>query len=119
MANAVTVKHLSASINGRQIKVIPTAIASGATIHTAVNTEGKKDRVYLSATNTSTSPVLLTVGLGGTTDPDDLIKVTIPAQGGLWPVLDGSFVSGGVVIKAAAATGSVINMSGHVFEVTA
>lgn len=118
MANSVTVKHLSASTNGRQILIVQTAIATGDTVHTAVNTAGKKDRVYLSATNTSVTPVLLTVGLGGVVDPTDLIKVTIPAQGGLWPILDGSFISGGLVIKASAATGSVVNVSGHVFEVT-
>ena len=38
-------------------------------------------QVWLWAVNSSASAVKLTVQFGGTTDPDDLIKRTIPSRG--------------------------------------
>lgn len=108
---------LSGSTNGRNIKVVQTATA-GTLIHTATNTAGEFDEVWLWATNTSTSAVKLTLELGGVTSPDDLKEVTIPAEAGDVLVLPGIRFNGGVVIRAFAASANVINISGNVNRLT-
>lgn len=105
---------LSGSTNGRNIKVAATS-TPGTTIHTAHATS--LDELYIYATNTSASDVLLTLEIGGTTSPDDQLKVTIPAQAGNFPVLEGRKITGSVVLKAFAATGDVINISGDVIRI--
>lgn len=102
---------LSGSADGRPIKVVQTATA-GDTLHTAHATA--LDEVWLYAVNTSTSDVLLTLEWGGVTDPQDLIKVTIPARSGLVQLAPGLILTGSVVAKAFAATANVINIVGWV-----
>ena len=70
--------------------------------------------MYLYATNTSTASVKLTIEAGGTTSPDDLIEVTIPAEDGLFQVLPGTRFNNGVVIRGFAASANVINVVGIV-----
>ena len=113
---SVSKAKLSGSTNGRQIKVGATA-TPGTTIHTATSSANTLDEVWLWACNTSSSTVALTVELGGTTDPDDLIEVGIPAESGLVMVVPGIPMDGGVVIRAFAATGDVINISGFVNQI--
>lgn len=108
-----TKQKLSGSTNGRPIKVVATATA-GTTIHTATSTAGELDEVWLWAQNTDTSDRKLTIELGGTTAPDDLIEVTIPAEGGLVLVVPGLVFDGGVSIAAFAETANVVTISGFV-----
>jgi len=113
MATTITKTLLSGSTNGRQIKVAATA-TPGTTIHTATNTAGQMDEVWLWAVNSDTSNRKLTVELGGTTSPDDTIEVTIPAESGLVLVVPGLVLNGGVAIRAFAATADVVLISGFV-----
>lgn len=112
---AIERRILSGSTNGRPVKVAATATA-GTTIHTAHATS--IDEVWLWAVNTDTTARKLTVELGGTSAPDDLIEVTIPAEGGLVLVAPGLSVTGSVVVRAFAATSNVINIVGFVNRIS-
>ena len=106
---------LSGSTNGRGVKVAATA-TPGATIHTAHATS--LDEVWLWCVNTDTAARKLTVEFGGTTSPDDLIEVAIPSESGLVLVSPGLTVTGGVVVRAFAATANVLVVMGHVNRIT-
>lgn len=106
---------LSGSTNGRGVKVAATA-TPGTLIHTAHATA--LDEVWLWCVNSDTSVRKLTVEFGGTTSPDDLIEVAIPAESGLVLVLPGLTVTGGVAVRAFAATANVLNVMGHVNRLT-
>lgn len=121
MATYTKVK-LSASTDGRAVKVAATSIGTGTTIHTGSATATTYDEVWLYAQNTSTSAVKLTIGWGGTTDPDDLIEVTVQPEAGLVAIATGLLIKGNatpLVIKAAAATADVITIHGFVNQITA
>jgi hypothetical protein len=105
---------LSGSTNGRGILVTATATA-GTVIHTAVSGTSSLDEVWLYAHNTSASAVKLTIEYGGTTGPNDHIEINIGAEGaGLVLVAPGILLQNGLVVRAFAATGSVINIFGYV-----
>lgn len=106
---------LSGSTNGRGILITTTATL-GDTIHTEASTSGLT-LLYLWAVNSSASPVKLTVEFGGVTDPDDLIEFTVPAEDGLYNIVPGMYLSGGVVVTAFAGTGNVVMVHGHAMEV--
>jgi hypothetical protein len=112
---AIERRILSGSTNGRPVKVVATATA-GTTIHTAHATS--IDEVWLWAVNTDTTARKLTVELGGTSSPDDLIEVTIPAEGGLVLVAPGLSVTGSVVVRAFCATANVVNVVGFVNRIS-
>lgn len=96
----------SGSTNGRPIKVTGTSSGAAVTLHT---TGAGIDEVWVYATNTSGTAVLLTIMLGGTTSPDDYVQQTISAQAGEVLIIPGHRLNGSVVIKAFAATANVIN----------
>ena len=102
---------LSGSTNGRGVKVAATA-TPGTLIHTAHATS--LDEVWLWCVNSDTVARKLTVEFGGTTSPDDLIEVAIPAESGLVLVSPGLTVTGGVVVRAFAATANVLAVHGYV-----
>jgi hypothetical protein len=111
-----TPRLLSGSTSGRPIKVAATAIGTGTTIHAAVAGSAAFDEVTLFVTNTDTNAVTLTIGWGGTTDPDDLIckTVTIPASSGPIPLISGLRLNGGLSILAAASSANLLLISGFV-----
>lgn len=109
-----TKTKLSASTNGRGIKVAATAIGTGTTIHTHA---AGLDLVTLYAVNSDTVARKLTLGWGGTTDPDDLIEVTIAAESGLVPVAIKLPLSGTLVVKAAADAANVVVIFGEVSNI--
>jgi hypothetical protein len=106
---------LSGATDGRNIKVAATATA-GTTIHTAHATS--KDEIWLWATNSDTTDRKLTIEFGGTTSPDDLIEVTIPAEDGAYLVIPGWVVTNSVVVRAFAATANVIVINGYVNRIS-
>lgn len=113
---SVSKQYLSGSTNGRNVKVAATATA-GTLIHTAH--ASAFDEIWAWATNTSTADVKLTIEWGGTTSPDDLTEVTIPAESGDIPIIRGCILTGSVVFRAFAATANVINIKGFVNRITA
>lgn len=113
---------LSGSTDGRGIAVDQTAIGTGTTIHTASSTATTYDEVWLYASNTHTAAIKLTVGFGGTTDPNDLIEVTVQPEAGLVCVAAGLVLKGNatpLVVKAAAGTANEISLFGFVNRITA
>jgi hypothetical protein len=116
-----TKKILSASTDGKAIKVAATATA-GTTIHTGSTTTTTLDEVWLYAVNTSTSSVKLTIEWGEATAPDGNIEVTVLPEAGLVTVIPGLLIKGNataLVVKAFAGTANVICIHGYVNQITA
>jgi hypothetical protein len=111
----------SAQTDGQAIKVVATA-STGTTIHTTGTSTTAYDEVWLYAYNSDTAARLLTIQFGGTTTPDDDIKITIPSQSGLTLVVPGLILAGtgsaGNTIAAYAATANVITVSGYVNRIS-
>jgi len=111
---------LSASTDGRGIKVTQTATA-GDTIHTCSNDADVMDEVWLYAYNSAATAVNLTIEMGGVTAPDDNILAAIPSKTGLYLVVPGLVIKGNatpLVIKAFAATTNVVVIFGYVNRIT-
>lgn len=112
---------LSGSTQGKGIKVVATA-STGTTIHATGTSSSIIDEVWLYAYNSSTSAVTLTVQFGGTTSPDNDIKVDIPATSGLVLVTPGLILTGtgaaANTVAAYAATANVITISGYVNRIS-
>jgi len=113
-------RKLSASVDGRGIKVAATA-TPGTLVHTALSNVAANewDEVWIRAINTSGSPVKLTIEWGGVTNPDDQVEVTIPAESGFTEVIPGHVLQNGKEVRAFAATANVIVLHGFVnrFEI--
>jgi hypothetical protein len=113
---------LSGSTDGRPVLVAATTIGAGTTIHTGSSTATTFDEIWLYAANSSTSAVKLTVGWGGTTDPNDLIEITLTGESGLVLIAPGLVLKGNatpLVVRASAGTASVITLHGYVNRITA
>ena len=117
MTITVAKVKLSGSTNGRPIKVAATA-TPGTAVHTATGNSGELDELWLWASNTDTTDRKLTIELGGTTSPDDLIEMTIPAEDGLHLVVPGVPLDGGVAVKAFAASANLVNVVGYINRIT-
>ncbi len=111
----ITKLKLSGSTDGRLVKVVATATA-GTTIHTAHATS--LDELWLWAVNSDTTDRKLTIEFGGTSAPDDLIEVTIPAEDGLYAVVPGLILTGTTVVKAFAASANVVLVGGYINRIT-
>ena len=109
---------LSASTNGKGIKVAATATA-GTLIHTAVTGTTDIDEIWLYAVNSSASLVKLTLEWGEATAPDGNIEQNVPAESGLMLLVPGLVLQNGLTVKAFAGTGSVITIAGYVNRATA
>jgi len=111
--------HLSASTDGRMIKVAATATA-GTTIHTGPTNTAHFHEVWLYAVNSDTTDRKLTIEWGGTSAPDDLIEFTVKAENGLYLIVPGLVLQGNataLVVRAFAATANVISIAGYVNEI--
>lgn len=119
MATALKRKLSAAAAGNRGIKVVATATA-GTTIHTAVagTTAGTFDEIWLWAYNSDTVDRLLTIEFGGTTAPDDTVKVTIAAQSGATLVIPGWDLQNGCVVGAFAGAANVVVIFGYVNAIT-
>jgi len=117
MATTVGRIPLSGSTNGKGIKIAATSSA-GDTIHTAQSGTDTCDVVTIYAYNSSASAVNLTLQWGGTTSPDDDIKLSIPATSGLTLVCPDLVLRNSLVIKAFAGTTNVVTIHGFVNRVT-
>jgi hypothetical protein len=109
---------LSGSTHGAPIKVAATSIGSGTTVHTATSStsDGDFDEIYLWVSNTDTAVRTLTLGWGGTTNPDHLIVDAFVVPANLPPlmVVVGLRLRNSLVVKAAASAADVLLVTGHV-----
>lgn len=107
----ITPIHATGSTNGKAIKIVATA-STGTTIHTATNVAGEFDDLTLYAYNGDTVDRELTIQWGGVATPDNDIKITIPAKAGLFAVINGARLNGGLVAAAyCAAAANVITIT--------
>jgi hypothetical protein len=115
MATATKIK-LSGSTDGKGVKVTTVSPLDGSdtTIHTAVSGTTDYDLVTLFASNTDSVDRELFIGWGGTTDPDNLIRQTIPARAGLVLITADLPVQNSQVIVASAAAANVVVVYGYV-----
>lgn len=116
MPTTVSRIPLSGSTHGRAIKVAATATA-GTLIHTGTSSTTDCDVVTLYAYNSSASAVNLTIEWGGVSDPDDLIKLSIPATSGLTLVAPDLVIRNSLVVRAFAGTTNVVTIQGFVNRV--
>ena len=105
---------LSGSTQGKNISVTGTATGSSVTVHTAVSGTTDLDEIWLYACNTSATARVLTIEYGGTTDQDDLVELEIAADSGWVLICPGLLLQNGLIVKAFAAAGDVININGFV-----
>ena len=108
---------LSGSTDGRGIKVVQTSTA-GTTIHTAVTGTTNFDEITLYAVNSDTTDRKLTIEYGGTTAPDDLIEFTVPAEDGLYLLIDALRLQNASVVRAFCASANVVMIHGFVNRIT-
>ena len=116
MPTTVSRIPLSGSTHGRGIKVAATT-STGTTIHTATSSTSDCDVVTLYAYNSSASAVTLTVQWGGTSTPDDDIKLSIPSLSGLTLVVPDMVLRNSLLLEAYASTTNVITIHGFVNRV--
>jgi hypothetical protein len=114
-------QKLSGSTNGRGILVAATASA-GTTIHATGISSSILDELWLYAYNSDTAAITLTIEFGGTTAPNDNIKLSIPATSGLTLVVPGLILSGtgaaASTVAAFAATANKIVITGYVNRIS-
>lgn len=115
MATATKIK-LSGSTDGKGVKVTTVSPLDGSdtTVHTAVSGTTDYDLVTLFAVNTDSVDRDLFIGWGGTTDPDNLIRQTIPARSGLVLLTADLPIQNGQAIVASAAVANVVVVYGYV-----
>lgn len=105
--------------SNKPVLVVATAIASGTTIYTATAGAANIDEIWIWAQNNHTANVDLVIGWGGVVDPGECIKVTIAFKSGLYLVVPGIRLNGGLAVKASASTASVISLFVNVNNYTA
>ncbi len=110
----------SGSTDYRGIKVTTASPIDGSdtTIHTAINSDPDYDAITIFAYNDDSVSRALHLGWGGTSDPDDLIIVSIPSQSGLVLVTADLPLRSGLVVVASAASANVIVLFGYVNRFT-
>jgi hypothetical protein len=111
-------RNLSASTNGKNIKIAATA-TPGTLLHTAVSGILDQDEVWLYAANLHTANLELTLELGGVAAPDDQVKFSVPFKSGLYLVVPGFVFNNGLAIRAFAASANLIVVTGWVNRITA
>ncbi len=107
---------LSGSTDGRGIKI--TAITNGTaqTIHTAHATD--IDEIYLEVFNSDNIPQRISILLGGTTEPDDLMEIYLRPSSGWENIVNGQALTNSLIVKAYAAEASKVTIQGRVFRLT-
>ena len=114
-----TKNHLSSSTDGKGILVVQT-VTAGTTIHTGPTNTAHFHEVWLYAVNSSATAVKLTIEWGEATAPNGNIEFTVPAESGLYLLVPGLPLQGNasaLVVKAFAATASVVIIHGFVNEI--
>ena len=106
---------LSGSTDGRGVKIAATS-SPGTTVHTADSTA--LDEVWLWLYNGHTSDVDCTVQFGGTSTPDDDVKLTVPYKQGAILAIPGWVLTNSTVVKVYAGTTNVIIAYGYVNRIS-
>jgi hypothetical protein len=107
-------RKLSASVDGRGIKVSATA-SPGTLIHQALNSVAVNewDEVTIRVVNQSVNTVKLSIEWGGTS-VDDQVELTVPGESGFITVIPGHVLQNGVGVRAFASVADVLVVHGFV-----
>ena len=108
---------LSFSTNGLGIQIVNTVVGSADSIHQAVSGSVNFDEIHLWAFNRHTSAVDLSIAFGGIS-AKDLVQVSIPKDDGLFAIINGQNLNGGLTVKAFASVANVITIFGFVTRLT-
>lgn len=115
---AVALIKLSASTDGQGSLIN----SSYTTIHTTDGSTGASqwDQIFLFATNTHTAPVSVTVGWGGTTEPNfSIVKsYVLPVGSGMVAIVPGTILHNSNVISAKGSVAFAILITGYVNRYT-
>ena len=110
---------LSGATQSKGIVVTSTSgVGETVHIHQATYTGSLFDEIHLFAHNSHTSAVELTLNWGGTTAPDNTIKINLQA-GTFLKIIDGLHIGGGLKISAFAGSGQRIVLYGYAVAHTA
>lgn len=111
---------LSGSTSGKQILITATSGGGAQTIHTAVASTGANtwDEIWLYAYNDNITSVKLTILWGGTTEPDNAIRITLAPQTGRTLICDGMVLQNSLIVKAYASVASEVTIDGFVNNIT-
>lgn len=97
-------------------------MSAGTTIHATGTSSSIIDEVWLYAYNSDISNRLLTIQYGGTTYPDENIKITLPPQSGLTLIVPGLILTGtgsaANTVYAYADVANVLTISGYVNRIS-
>jgi len=117
---AITREFLSEGANGAYINLTASG-TPGDLIHTATNTAGEADEVWLWGVNNTLSDASVAIEWGGTDDVTDRLTVGIAAAEGEQLLIAGRTLAGGLAVRAfsntASATVSGVNIGGHVMRI--
>ena len=117
MAVPVVPVLLSGSSQGQPILVAATG-TPGTAIHATGISATVFDEIWLYAQNSDTTDRKLTIEFGGTTSPNNLIEVTIPAESGPRLVVPGIRLTGtgaaATTTRAFCASANVVTILGNV-----
>ena len=108
---------LSGSVNGQQIKITGTTSGSATPLHTSVSGTSSLDEVWLYAYNENLSNVQVSILWGNTTEPDSVVRTTLPSQAGRTLVVDGKLLQNSLVVSAYASVANVIMFDGFVNQI--
>ena len=117
MTDTWTSLKLSASSNGRNVKIAATP-STGTLLHTPSATSGVTDFMYVDACNTSASDVTLTLQFGGVTSTDDHIEIIMTGKNGWERIVSGLPLEAAKQLHAFAGTTNVINCNGFIHRLT-
>ena len=112
-----SIGHLSGSTDGKAIQVAATSTA-GTAVHTAVAATDQIDSIYLYAVNNHTAAVEIEIEFGDATAATNIV-VTIPADSGLFTVLNGVALQNSGAVACFAGTTNVVALFGHVLRSSA
>ena len=118
MTNTFQKLPLSASIDGKRVLLTSITSASANPVHTALAGTSSVDEVWLYAYNDSTASILTSILWGGTVEPDDVIRTTIPVRAGNLLLIDGHILQNGKTVSIYATTGSYVSIGGFVNRIT-
>ena len=109
--------NLSASTNGKQIKVAATATA-GTLIHTAQSGTAGWDELWIYATNADSAARKLTIEWGEVTSPDGTIEIFIGPESGYVLVIPGLIIQNSLEVRAFASVTNVVLINGYVNRIS-
>lgn len=116
--STATKEFLSASTDGKGIKIVATGTA-GTLLHTATaSTTTVRDEIWIWIFNSDTSVRTVTIEFGGATAPDWNIVQQIPSQCGLVLVVPGLTLQNAATVKAFGSSANVLTANGYVNRVT-